>query len=175
MTKRIGCLTAFAAALAWPGTQALAQVPAALAVPPPQMLVLAASATGVQIYHCQASKTDPEKRQWVFSAPEAELFDAAGKKIGKHYAGPTWELNDGSKVVGEVIARDKGQDADAIAWLLLKATQTSGSGTLGRVQSIQRLFTAGGQAPATDCDKSQEGREFRAPYRATYNFYALPK
>jgi hypothetical protein len=71
-------------------------------------LSVVAQASGVQIYDCSASKADPSKFEWVFRAPEADLFDGTGKKIGKHYAGPTWESNDGSKVIGEVKARDDG-------------------------------------------------------------------
>jgi hypothetical protein len=82
-------------------------VPENLKVPATQMLSLETHATGVQIYECSASKTDPTRFEWVFKAPEADLFDSEGKKVGKHYAGPTWESNDGSKMVGEVKARDK--------------------------------------------------------------------
>jgi hypothetical protein len=32
-------------------------------------------------------------------------MNGQGKRIGGHYAGPTWEANDGSKVVGEVLQR----------------------------------------------------------------------
>jgi len=49
----------------------------------------------------------------------------AGNKIAKHYAGTTWESNDGSKVVGEVKAKDNGPDPNAIPWLLLSAKSTS--------------------------------------------------
>src|SRR5574342_445076 len=78
--------------------QTMPQVPEALKAPATQVLLLETQAVGVQIYECKASKEDPTRFEWVFKAPEAELFDSAGKKIGKHYAGPTWELNDGSKV-----------------------------------------------------------------------------
>src|SRR6266704_1241294 len=84
--------------------------------------------------------------------PEADLFDLSGKKIGKHYAGPTWESNDGSKVVGEVKARDDGPAPTAIPWLLLRAKSTSGNGAFSRTQAIQRLYTVGGQAPAESCN-----------------------
>jgi hypothetical protein len=90
------------------------------------VLSLEAQATDVQIYECNASKTDPTRFEWVFKAPEADLFDSVGRKIGKHYAGPTWESNDGSKVQGEVKARDDGPDANAIPWLLLNAKNTVG-------------------------------------------------
>src|SRR5258707_5804902 len=143
-------------------------VPENLKVPAGQTLSLVSPATGVQIYECGASRTDPTKFEWVFKAPEADLFDLSGKRIGKHYAGPTWESNDGSKVVGEVKARDDGPSASAIPWLLLSAKSTSGSGAFSRTQAIQRLYTVGGKAPAAGCSKGQRGKEARVPYKATY-------
>jgi hypothetical protein len=146
-------------------------VPENLKVPATQTLSVVAQATGVQIYECAASKTDPARFEWAFKAPEAELFDNAGKKIGKHYAGPTWESNDGSKAVGEVKAHDDGPDANAIPWLLLSAKSTEGNGIFGKTQSVQRLNTVGGKAPADGCNPAQVGKEARIPYRATYYFY----
>jgi len=91
-------------------------------------MVLEARAVGVQIYECTQTSEDPARYEWTFKAPDAELFDSAGRKIGKHYAGPTWESNDGSKVVGEVKARYDGPDSNGIPWLLLSAKTTSGAG-----------------------------------------------
>ena len=65
-------------------------VPENLKVPATQTLSVVAEASGVQIYECSASKTEPTRFEWVFKAPEAELFDPAGRKMGNHYAGPTW-------------------------------------------------------------------------------------
>ena len=145
-------------------------VPENLKVPATQALAVVVQASGAQIYECNASKTDPARYEWVFKAPEAELFDNAGKKIGKHYAGPTWESDDGSKVVGEVKARDDGPDVNAIPWLLLSAT-TEGNGIFGKTQSVQRVNTVGGKAPADGCNQAQLGKVAREAYRATYNFY----
>jgi len=135
------------------------------------MLSLVTPATGVQIYECSASKTDPTRFEWAFKAPQADLLDGSGRKIGKHYAGPSWESNDGSKVIGEVKARDDGPAASAIPWLLLSAKSTSGNGVFGRTQGIQRLYTVGGKAPADGCNRARLGRETRVPYKATYYFY----
>jgi Protein of unknown function (DUF3455) len=146
-------------------------VPEGLKVPGTEELSVALQATGVQIYNCAAAKDDPARFEWSFKAPEADLFDTTGKKTGHHYAGPTWESNDGSKVVGELRAKDNGPDANAIPWLLLSAKSTSGSGVFGHTQSIQRLQTSGGKAPATGCDQAQVGKEARVPYKATYYFY----
>src|SRR6266481_7425923 len=148
-------------------------VPDNLKVPAGQTLSLVSRATGVQIYECSVAKTDPAKFEWAFKAPEADLFDLSGRKIGKHYAGPTWESNDGSKVVGEVKSRDDGPNANAIPWLLLSAKSTSGKGVFSETQSIQRLYTVGGKAPATGCNRAQLGKEARVAYKATYYFYGL--
>lgn len=147
------------------------EVPEALKVPATQVLSLETQAVGVQIYECKASKDEPTRFEWVFKAPEAELFDNAGKKIGKHYAGPTWESNDGSKVVGEVKAKDNGPDPNAIQWLLMSAKSTSGKGVFSQTQSIQRLHTTGGNAPAEGCTQAQVGKEARVTYKANYYFY----
>jgi Protein of unknown function (DUF3455) len=146
-------------------------VPRALKVQAGEKLSLETYATGVQIYECKASKDNPTQFEWSFKAPEAELFNSAGKSIGKHYAGPAWESVDASKVVGEVKAKDPGPDPDAIPWLLLSAKSTVGSGVFGHTQSIQRLHTVGGKAPADGCNQAQLGKEIRVPYKATYDFY----
>ncbi len=146
-------------------------VPDALKVPANQIVSLEARAVGVQIYECKAAKDDPLRYEWAFKAPEAELFNGAGTRIGKHYAGPTWESNDGSRVVGSVKARDNGPDPKSIPWLLLSAKATSGSGVFSRTQTIQRLNTVGGNAPSDDCSQAQAGKEARVEYSATYYFY----
>ena len=148
-------------------------VPDNLRVPATQTLALAAHAVGVQIYDCKPSKDDPARFEWAFRAPEADLFDAGGNRIGKHYAGPTWESNDGSKVVGEVKAKDDGPDASAIPWLLLTAKSTSGEGFLAHTLSVQRVHTVGGKAPPGGCGPAQaaRAREARVPYSAMYYFF----
>src|SRR5258708_40290209 len=71
-----------------------------LRVPAGQTVLLKALGKGVQIYDCKARADDPGKFEWSFKAPEADLTNEHEDKIAKHYAGPTWEANDGSKVVG---------------------------------------------------------------------------
>lgn len=147
-------------------------IPDNLNVAPPQTLALEVQASGVQIYQCAVAKTDASQFEWRFVAPQADLFDRDGKKIGHHYAGPTWESTDGSKVVGAVQAQNAGPDPGAIPWLLLSAKSTSGSGVFGLTQSIQRLQTVGGKAPADVCDQAQLGKETRVAYKAVYRFYS---
>ena len=140
-------------------------------VPANQTLALTLNAKGVQIYECRAVAGDPAKFEWVFKAPEADLFDAQGRKVGRHFAGPSWELNDGSKVVGKLKAKEDAPDGKGIPWLLLDVAQASGP-TLGKTQSIQRVDTVGGKAPAaTMADAAKVGQEARVEYTATYKFY----
>jgi hypothetical protein len=149
-------------------------VPDSIKVPVTDQLSFPANAKGVQIYECRANKEDSTKYEWVLKAPEADLFDARGKKIGRHYAGPTWESIDGSKVVGELKARQPSTDTNAIPWLLLGVKKHEGNGVFSRVDTIQRLETVGGKAPAGGCDQSSMGKELRVPYTAVYYFY-VPK
>jgi hypothetical protein len=147
-------------------------------IPPPlrvstnAVLTLQVHAAGVQIYQCRAVKDDAARVEWALKEPEADLFDHAGNKIGKHYGGPTWEATDGSKVVGEVVARANSPDPNAVAWLLLSAKSTSGSGVFGHVRFIQRLRTVGGNPPSDGCSQASAGGEVRVAYSAEYWFYA---
>jgi FtsP/CotA-like multicopper oxidase with cupredoxin domain len=146
-------------------------VPAALRPPNDQIAFLEVHATGVQIYEC-ASKPDASGAfAWIFQAPEAALIGRRGHTIGRHYAGPTWELRDGSRVAGEVVARDPGPDPTAIPWLLLKAKSASTSGRLSLTQSILRIHTVGGVAPSAPCTEALAHTLVRVPYTAKYYFY----
>lgn len=147
------------------------QVPEEIRVPDGQRVLLKALGKGVQIYECKAKPGDPGKFDWSFKAPEADLTNKAGKKIAKHYAGPTWEANDGSKVVGEVLKKVNAPRPGAIPWLLLKAKTNEGTGTFARVTYIQRVDTEGGVAPAAGCDQAQVNTEARVDYTANYYFY----
>ena len=147
-------------------------VPEKLNAPVGQILALEVQATGVQIYECAPTRADPAKFDWSFKAPEAVLFDSDGRRIGKHYAGPTWESDDGSKVAGEVVARDDGPDPNAIPWLLLKAKSVAGNGVFGKIERVQRLQTVGGKAPDQGCARENVGAEARVEYKAAYFFYA---
>lgn len=146
-------------------------VPENLRAPAGEEVILSAQATGVQIYACQAGAD--QGFRWVLKAPEAELVDAAGKKIAHHFAGPTWKHVDGSEVTGKVVAKQDAPKPDAIPWLLLAATSQTGEGIFSRVTSIQRIHTQGGLAPKADaCDASASGKESRSAYSADYYFYA---
>lgn len=136
-----------------------------------QAFVMEALASGVQIYDC-AANADGGGPGWVFRAPEATLADQRSNPLGKHYAGPTWEAPDGSRVVGEVKARAPSPTPEtAIPWLLLAAKDNSGNGVFSNVRSIQRINTGGGVEPAERCTAEKLGQTARVAYTAAYYFY----
>jgi hypothetical protein len=153
------------------GCAAAPPAPGPLRVPADQTLIKQLHATGVQIYECRPSKNDASQFEWTFKGPEASLFTKGGRKVGKHYAGPTWEANDGSRVAGEVIGNSPSPTPNSIPWLLLRAKATAGNGIFAHVQFIQRLNTVGGSVPAGGCRKEQAGQQLRASYTADYLFY----
>jgi hypothetical protein len=138
-------------------------VPDNLKPPANETLALKAQAAGDQVYTCDGSA-------WVLSGPDAKLTDEAGKQVGSHFAGPTWEWSDGSRVTGRAVANST-PDPEAIPWLLLTAAQHQGEGVMKSVSSIQRLSTKGGKAPVGGCDASHKGQEARSHYTAVYYFY----
>jgi hypothetical protein len=157
--------------------------PPALAPPAGATVKLHAHAVGAQIYTCTASgapsadggadvDAGATTYAWVFKAPEAKLYDSTGTQVGTHGAGPSWTWRDGSVVVGAKVAELNAPAADAISWLLLRATSTSGAGVLSDVTYVQRLNTAGGRAPATGCDATTVGTDTPSGYSADYYFYS---
>jgi hypothetical protein len=76
--------------------------PAEIDVPHGAKRLLAAAAEGVQIYTCE---TGGQGFAWVFKAPEAALFDGDGRQSMTHFAGPSWKAEDGTTLVGEVMAK----------------------------------------------------------------------
>jgi hypothetical protein len=102
-------------------------------------------------------------------------MDEKGQNIGRHFAGPNWEMIDSSRVGGHVVARKPSPDG-SIPWMLLEASTHSGNGMVQHAEYIQRIDTSGGVAPATGCDAAHAKARTRVPYSATYVFYraALP-
>jgi len=143
------------------------QLPKQHQPPANEYLLLLVHAKGDQIYAC---KSDAAQFTWTLEAPDAQLFDKDGKSFGKHFKGPSWEANDGSRVTGKAVANTPSPDADSIPWLLVNVISHDGSGVLSSVTTILRLNTKGGKAPATGCDASHLGQE-RVPYSADYLFY----
>lgn len=138
--------------------------------PPGQQRLMMLAAHGVQIYECRV--TAGAGPAWAFVAPDADLFDAQGRHVGRHGAGPFWEHEDGSRFTGSVRARMDAPRAGAIPWLLLEARPEPQAGTFSRVSSVQRLQTVGGQQPETGCTSATQGQRTRMAYRADYVLFA---
>nr|WP_244549242.1 DUF3455 domain-containing protein [Bradyrhizobium canariense] len=138
-------------------------LPAAIAAPG-ETTVLTAHAVGEQIYECKAG-TDG-KLAWAFREPAASLT-ADNKIVGRHFAGPSWELSDGSAVVGKAAGSAPGTTANDIAWLKLDVASHRGGGTLSNVTTVQRINTVGGVLTG-ECDKPGNTRAM--PYSADYVF-----
>ena len=120
-------------------------VPSKIQVPDGNKVFLVGHAVGVQIYSCNAT---PSGFVWGFVAPHANLYDDHGKLIITHFAGPTWQAMDGSRVVGQLVDFVT-VDPTAIAWLLLSASTTPGpdGDRLVATTFVQRIATTGGLAP----------------------------
>lgn len=172
-----GCATtesAAPAAAAATAAPARPSVPAEIEAPASATPVLQLAARGTQNYKCQATTT--AGAEWKLVAPDAELFrsaEPAGTPAGKHGAGPTWTLTDGSGVKGDGAAAKKAAspESGSILWLLIPATSNGQPGALQGVTFVQRVGTHGGAAPATGCDAASVGAETKVPYTATYVFY----
>jgi uncharacterized protein DUF3455 len=163
----------FAAACATqPSSISVAGVPERLKPASNESLAMVVPAKGVQIYECRARKEGDGIYEWAFVAPEADLFDLRGNRIGRHYAGPHWERSDGSKIVGSVRERAEAPVADAIPWLLLGTKSVGADGAFSKVTSIQRVNTAGGTAPKAACSQAAAGKAVRMPYTADYYFFS---
>ena len=147
------------------------EVPEKLTPGANESLAMIVPAKGVQIYECRARKDQAGEYEWAFVAPEADLLDARGNRIGRHYAGPRWESNDGSKVLGTMKERADAPVADAIPWLLLVTKSAGPEGSFGKVSSIQRVNTAGGVAPKAGCSQAVAGMSARIGYTADYYFF----
>ena len=162
-------LAAVALAMTFTSAARSQQVPQALQPPSNEQLVLQVHAKGDQIYAC---KVDGPQPGWTLKAPDAQLFDKDGKAFGKHFAGPSWEASDRSRVVGKAAANVPSPDTDSIPWLLVKVVSHDGEGVLAKITSIQRINTKAGKAPTSGCDAAHAGQEVRVPYSADYLFFA---
>jgi hypothetical protein len=143
-----------------------AQVPDAIKAPSGKEAMTLKGA-GMLNYECKTAADG--KVAWGF-VPDAKLTDKAGKEVGKYYGGPTWELNDGSKITGKQIATAPGATG-AIPLQLVETTPATGKGALEGVAYIQRVNTVGGVAPAEGCDPTKVGAKKAVGYSADYVFY----
>jgi Protein of unknown function (DUF3455) len=141
-------------------------VPSKIQVPDGNKVFLVGHAVGVQIYSCNGVV-------WSSATPRANLYDDHGKLIITHFAGPTWQATDGSKVVGQPEASVT-VDPTAIPWVRLSASTTPGpdGDRLVATTFVQRIATTGGLAPATAaCNATTAGTVAEVPYTADYYFW----
>ena len=143
---------------------AAAEVPETIAARG-ETLIATTHATGAQVYECKTNSDG--KLAWQFREPIATLM-IDGKTVGRHFAGPVWEMADGSAVSAKVSAQAPGATANDIPLLRLDVAARHGSGLLSGVTTIQRLNTRGGRADAA-CDSP--GTFLSVPYSADYAFY----
>jgi hypothetical protein len=153
----------FALCLMFP-VLAAAEVSSEIAAPG-EILITTAHAVGAQIYECKPDSAG--KLVWQFREPIATLF-IDGKTVGRHYAGPVWEMADGSMVRGKVVAQATGADPGDILLLKMNAMPLGGPGQLNRITTVLRLNTRGGRMDGS-CDSS--GSFLSVPYSADYAFY----
>jgi hypothetical protein len=145
--------------------------PAAIWVPAENVPFLLGHATGTQNYACQPSAAGFD---WTFVEPEAMLLEDNGNPPFNHFAGPTWQADDGSEVVA---ARVEGVTVSptAIQWLLLRATSAKpgpdGGDRLATATYVQRVNATGGLAPDGGCDATSVGATANVPYTSDYYFY----
>lgn len=131
---------------------------------PAGTIVMTLHAVGAQIYEC---KVDPRgDLLWMFREPLASLI-VDGKTVGRHFAGPTWEMADGSRVIGKVVAQAAAASTSAIPWLKLDVSDRKGSGDLDGVTTVQRVGTVGGRKSGP-CPAA--GELLAEPYAADYVF-----
>jgi hypothetical protein len=90
-----------------------------------------------------------------------------GKSVGRHYAGPNWEHDDGSVVKGKVIASTPGATSSDIPWLELELAEHPGHGVFSAATTVRRINTKGGLAQGS-CERA--GDYLSVPYSADYVF-----
>jgi hypothetical protein len=130
-------------------------------------------ASGVQKYRADAIPgSNPVALQWVFVAPQADLYDVTNNKVGTHSVGPTWQLSAGDSIYGQEFSPRRnapGTDATSIDWLLLMPkTGKVATGIFASVAYVQRIATKGGKAPVTPPTNASDVIE--VPYTAIYRF-----
>ena len=153
-----GGLLVLIAAVAGPALAQPAEAPAAFGVAG-RTTILDVHAEGVQLYECKAGA-------WTFREPVATLIKG-DETVGRHYAGPHWELADGSLVKGKAAMSLPGAGPDDAALLKLDVVENRGVGALKGAALVLRLNTHGGGLRG-GC---AEAGAFRSvPYAADYIF-----
>lgn len=149
-----------------------AALPEPVRVPAGQKVMMSTTGVGEITYECREKKDMAGAHEWAFVGPVATLYSGDKKTVGKYYAGPTWEANDGSKVTGKQLAVAPAAPGN-IPLQLVKTDPAMGAGAMTGVSYIQRLNTKGGVAPAMACDATSKGKRQQVAYEADYVFYGM--
>jgi hypothetical protein len=156
-------LAALASALAGPTAAQPITAPAAFDVAA-RPVILQVHAEGAQLYECRADAAG--HLAWAFREPVAALI-RGDETVGRHYAGPHWELDDGSLVKGKTAMSLPGAGPDDAALLKLDVVENRGVGALKGAAMVLRLNTHGGGLKG-DCAAAGTFRS--VPYTAEYVF-----
>jgi hypothetical protein len=127
-------------------------------------VVMVAHGVGAQIYVCRPDAGG--HAVWTFREPIAALIKD-GRTVGRHYAGPTWELTDGGAIGGKPAGSEPGATAADAPLLKLDVVTRRGGGALGEATLVLRLNTRGGVLKGP-CDSAGDLRA--EPYAADYVF-----
>ena len=165
MRPRRSGLAVAIAALLWTQTLAGAEILPAAIDAAGKTLILKAHAEGAQIYECAADGTGGPTT-WHVREPIASLI-SDGKTIGRHFAGPSWQLASGGSIQAKVLASAGGASSADVPWLKLEVIAHDGGGLLGEATLVQRVDTKGGTFGGA-C--SPAGAFHAEPYAATYIF-----
>jgi hypothetical protein len=153
------------------------EIPSAVAIP--QNLpngntrVATYYAVGVQKYRARVKAgSDPVVYEWVFVAPQADLYDASNSKVGTHGAGPFWEISPADSIFAQHFSPARtapSPDPESTDWLLLMPKSgTLPTGIFVDVDYIQRIATKGGKAPLTPPASLSETTDVK--YKTVYRF-----
>lgn len=122
-------------------------------------------AEGAQIYACRA-RAEGGDPAWTLREPIASLMEE-GQTVGRHFAGPHWQLDDGSLVMGRLLQSLPGATPTDSPLLRLSIVQNSRTGRLAQATEVYRLNTKSGLLSGP-CDRAGELRSM--PYSADYLF-----
>lgn len=156
---------ALAFAIVLVASPALSQAPATPVAPAAgEGVITTVRAEGVQVYDCRANAAGA--LSWAFREPIAPLL-RDGRTIGRHYAGPHWEFDDGSLVRGAVARRAPGAGPADIPHLRLDVVARRDLGELSPAVAILRVRTVGGVLEGP-CERAGELRS--VVYSSDYVF-----
>jgi hypothetical protein len=132
------------------------EIPVAVAVPENlpngNSRVATYYAVGVQKYKARIKAgSDPIAYEWVFVAPQADLYNFSNAEVGTHGAGPFWTISPADSIFAQHFSPARtapSPEPESIDWLLLMPKiGTTPTGIFTDVDYIQRIATKGGKAP----------------------------